>query len=182
MVLPRDRSTGNNKTGSGRRYLATIHRDNNRLVICDLSAGKVAADWPIPSPNRLAFKVPWALTFSQDGRSLSLMYDCGLDIYLATWDLRTSHGSTRKVRGLGDVGNPILSGMTNTGPLLEGLSDGKVLIAGHALVDPQSGAVVRKLPEPSFQGDVRRVFGSKWARITGAEGARHLTLQPFPPP
>jgi WD40 repeat protein len=167
----------------GRRYLASVHRKSDRLVICDLGAGKVVADWRIPDPNPLGYKVPWAVAFSEDGRSLYLLYICGLEMYLATWDVSTGHAAgTHRIASIEALNNPLFSGMTNTGPLLDGLSDGKVLLAGYAVVDPKSGAVVRKIPQPTFQGDVRRVFGTKWARTTGAEGDRQLVVQPFPPP
>jgi hypothetical protein len=166
----------------GRRYLASIQPKHKRLVICDLAAGKVAADWLIPDPTPASFKVPWAIAFSHDGRSLHLMSFGGLSLYLATWDLSTGKGSARKINGLGNINNPLLSGMFDTGPLLEGLPDGTVIVAGFAVVDPATGAVVRKIPEPSFRGDARRIFGTTWARITGPEGNWDLAVLPFPPP
>jgi hypothetical protein len=165
----------------GRRFLAAPDRDNKRLIICDLKAGKVAAAWQIPNPNALTALVPWALAFSQDGRSLHLMYFSGLEVYLGTWDVSTGRGSARRIAGVENINNAIYSGTTNTGQLLECLADGKVLMAGHALIDPKTGTTIRKLSEPSFQGDARHVFGSKWVRSVGAEGDRWLIVQPCPP-
>jgi hypothetical protein len=120
------------------------------------------------------------MAFSQDGRTLYLLYFCGLDLYLADWDVRTGQGGTRKLRGIGDVGSPRMSGMFEIGPLVQCLSDGKLLVAGYMIVDPKSGAVVRSLPAPSLENSHRRIIGAKWARTVGPVGARRLVVEAIP--
>jgi len=128
------------------------------------------------------YRLPWALAFSQDCRSLYVMYFCGLDFYLASYDLAAGQGRTRRLQGWGDLSDPLLTADFDTGPLLQCLADGELLLAGYMVVDPKSGRVVRKLPRPALQGDVRRVVGAKWAAVTGPQGGRSLVVQPCPPP
>jgi hypothetical protein len=166
-----------------RRYLAAVRSKNKgSLMICDLDAGKVTSEWPVPHPRQLGVISYLALTYSQDGKSLHLMYFCGLTPYLATLDASTGRGSTRMINGLGNINNIVFGLTPNMGPMLVGLPDGNVMIAGHMFVDPKSGTVVRKLPQPTFEGDIRRTFGTRWASITGAAGDRKLVVEPFPPP
>jgi hypothetical protein len=165
----------------GRRYLAILHQKANQVVLCDLVAGKVSAEWALPRHDPLRIKSWWALGFSQDGRSLYALYFSGLDFYLADWDVVTGKANTRLVRGLKLAGQngPLIAGYQ--GLQIEGLADGHVLMAGQIIIDPRTGTVVRTLPGEQFEGNVRRIFDKKWACVTGAEWNRRLVVEPLPP-
>jgi hypothetical protein len=174
----------------GRRYIALNHRDNNRVLLYELSRGVLSGELQVAAGS-----VCQGLSFAADGNSLAGLFKSGATTRLLTWDLATGKLTAdhkfdkAPVENVGAI----------RGPAIEWLPRGTGwLLFGQALVDKQSGAVYWRIPVEGADGThPRHIFGDgvlayvkndqagppkegKPGRGRGARGTKTLVFEPLP--
>src|SRR5262249_41243651 len=156
----------------GRRYLALVSREYDRLLLYDLTGGELAGELPLPRGAKC-----FGLSFSLDGKALAGLFKVNDATRLLTWNLAAATASANLK--LDSEAAPKVD--VYLGPALEWLPDGSGwLVYGRRIVDGQSGRYYWPVAATASDWTPRPIFpDSRLAYFKEDRGKRMLAIEPL---
>lgn len=163
----------------GRKYLAALSSEPDRLTMYDLSEGKKVGLVELPRFDDPHSQRCEALAFADDGTELAALFHAISGSRLIVWTVADGRVSQQKFPA--DLKQFALAGLAYKGRPLEWLPDGNGwLIYGNLLVD-RSGYLLWQLPPADRGAGPNRLLDSKhMAVVAGAAGGRELRIVDVP--
>jgi hypothetical protein len=156
----------------GRRFIALMSREYDRVMLYDLQGGHRAGELPLPAGAKCL-----GLSFSPDGKQLAGLFTVGNTTRILAWNM--DDGASRVHLNL--AADAVTKVEPYQGPVLDWLPEGGWLLYGRNLIDPQSGAAYWRIRSEYRAWSPCHVYpGNRLAFIKPGKDDRTLVIEPLP--